>query len=104
MHAFCSNLVNFLLVSAVYIRLDNVMQVEDLEALLAATFTDAEIQVVMEGSHFNIQIVSDAFEGLMPVKKQQMVYAVINEKIADGSMHAVNMKLYIPEQWAKIKA
>lgn len=78
------------------------MQAEELKALLAETFNGAEIQVAIDGSHSNILIVSDAFAGLMPVKKQQMVYALINDKIADGTLHAVNMKLYTPEQWAKI--
>ena len=80
------------------------MQSEELKALLAANFANSEIDVAIDGSHCNIQIISEAFAGVMPVKKQQMVYALINDKIADGTLHAVNMKLHTPEQWAKISA
>lgn len=80
------------------------MQTEELKALLAESFVDAQIDVSIDGSHSSIRIVSDVFTGLNPVKKQQAVYAVINDKIADGTLHAVNMKLYTPEQWAKINA
>ena len=78
------------------------MQADELKALLAANFADSQIDVAIDGSHCNILIVSDAFAGMMPVKKQQMVYALINDKIADGTLHAVNMKLHTPEQWAKM--
>ncbi|NRB39837.1 MAG: BolA/IbaG family iron-sulfur metabolism protein [Pseudomonadales bacterium] len=80
------------------------MQSDELKALLAENFADSEITVAIDGSHCNIQIVSEVFAGVSPVKKQQMVYAVINDKIADGTLHAVNIKLYTPEQWAKISA
>ena len=80
------------------------MQSEELKALLAENFANSEIDVAIDGSHCNILIISDAFAGVMPVKKQQMVYALINDKIADGTLHAVNMKLYTSEQWAKINA
>lgn len=80
------------------------MQAEELKALLAENFADSEIDVAIDGSHCNIRIVSEAFAGVMQVKKQQMVYALINDKIADGTLHAVNMKLHTPEQWAKIGA
>ena len=40
----------------------------------------------------DISVVGDLFEGLNAVKKQQLVYAVINEHIASGTIHAVNMK------------
>jgi acid stress-induced BolA-like protein IbaG/YrbA len=37
------------------------------------------------------------------VKKQQFVYAPLNDKIADGSMHAVSIKTFTEEQWRKEK-
>jgi acid stress-induced BolA-like protein IbaG/YrbA len=37
---------------------------------------------------------------LRPVKKQQLVYAVLNSHIADGTIHAVNIRTYSPTEWA----
>lgn len=76
------------------------MSYADIKSLLEPHFDDAEIEISSDGSHFNLLIISDTFEGLLPIKKQQLVYAVINDKIADGSMHAVNMKLFTKAQWA----
>ncbi len=50
-----------------------------------------------------LTIVSEAFAGLSPVKKQQLVYQCLNPLIADGTLHAVNMKTLTPEEWEKAK-
>lgn len=67
---------------------------------LQVAFKDAHIEVSGDGSHFDVLVVSDDFEGLRAVKKQQMVYAVLNDQIATGAMHAVNMKLFTKAEWA----
>ena len=75
------------------------MQVEQVKALLEAHLPDCDIEVSGDGSHFDLTIIGDAFEGLNAVKKQQLVYAGLNAQIADGSIHAINMKLYTRAQW-----
>ena len=80
------------------------MLLNEIQTLLMQAFPDAQVAVESNGNHFDLRIVSVAFAGLLPVKKQQLVYAAIADKIADGSMHAVNMKLFTPEQWAKQQA
>ncbi len=70
------------------------MQVEQVKALLQEHFQDCDIDVTGDGSHFDMTIVGDVFEGLNAVKKQQLVYAALSAQIADGSIHAVNMKLF----------
>lgn len=80
------------------------MQNDEIQSLLAARFPDAYIEVGGDGYHHDVLIVSAAFAGLLPVKKQQLVYAVLNDRIVDGSLHAINMKLFTPEQWAKKNA
>jgi acid stress-induced BolA-like protein IbaG/YrbA len=71
-----------------------------INALLASHFPDAHIEISGDGYHNDLLVVSEAFAGLSPVKKQQLVYAAIKEKITDGSLHAVNMKLLTPAQWS----
>ena len=70
------------------------MQPEQVKQLLGEHLPECEIEVSGDGSHFDITVVGDVFEGLNAVKKQQLVYAALNPQIADGSIHAVNMKTY----------
>ena len=75
------------------------MDIPAIKALLSDRFPGAHIDAESEGSHLSVLIVSDVFAGLSPVKKQQKVLAVLNEKIASGEVHAVHMKTLTPEQW-----
>ncbi len=77
------------------------MQPSEVQALLEAGLEDCEITVQGEGSHYDILVVGELFAGLRPVKKQQLVYAVLNQHIADGSIHAVNIRTYTPAEWAE---
>jgi len=74
------------------------MTVDDIKALLDVAFPDAQIAVEGEGAKFAVSIVAEAFNALRPVPRQQMVYAVLNEQIASGEIHAVSMKLHSPSE------
>lgn len=80
------------------------MQPEAIKTLLQTGIADSQVEVRVEGSHVNLVVVSPAFEGLNPVKKQQLVYAVLSEQIASGTIHAVNMKTYTPAQWEQLQS
>ena len=75
------------------------MNPDDLKELLLAGLPDCDITVESDGSHFNILVVGDLFEGLRPVQRQQKVYAVLQAQIAEGSIHAVNMKTFTPNEF-----
>ena len=67
--------------------------------ILQLQLPDCDIEVAGEGSHIDVTVVGDVFEGLNAVKKQQLVYAGLNSLIADGSIHAVNIATYTPDEW-----
>ena len=67
--------------------------------LLQEHMQDCEFHVEGEGSHYDIAAIGEVFEGLRPVKKQQLVYAALSSHIADGSIHAVNIRTYTPAEW-----
>ncbi|MEE4249219.1 MAG: BolA/IbaG family iron-sulfur metabolism protein [Alcanivoracaceae bacterium] len=47
-------------------------------------------------------MVSEVFAGLMPVKRQQLVYGCLKECLADGSIHAVDpLQTYTPDEWQR---
>lgn len=69
------------------------MTADSVKAQLQSVFSDATISVHGEGAKFELAIVSDVFEGKRAVARQQMVYAVLNDDIASGAIHAVTMQL-----------
>ncbi|VAW96826.1 YrbA protein [hydrothermal vent metagenome] len=79
------------------------MEPNQVEELIKAGLPDCEVTVTGDGSHFNATIIGDVFEGMMPVKKQQLVYKTVNEYITSGELHAFTMKTYTPAEWEKAK-
>ncbi|MDM3871271.1 BolA/IbaG family iron-sulfur metabolism protein [Porticoccus sp. W117] len=67
------------------------MTIEQIKELLTAGLEGCDIQVEGEGSNINVTAVGDIFDGLRPLKRQQMVYGLLADLIADGTIHAVNM-------------
>ncbi|QOR39395.1 BolA family transcriptional regulator [Billgrantia diversa] len=75
------------------------MQPSDVKALLEARLEDCDFYIQGEGCNFQVIAVGDAFEGLSPVKRQQLIYGALAEEIASGAVHAVSIKTYTPAQW-----
>ncbi|MEJ2669331.1 MAG: BolA/IbaG family iron-sulfur metabolism protein [Gammaproteobacteria bacterium] len=64
---------------------------------------DARVSVSGEGCRFELEVVSSAFEGLPPVRRQQRVYACLAPFIESGDLHAVSMKTFTPDQVSETK-
>jgi stress-induced morphogen len=81
------------------------MEPEAVRALLEQAFPDGEIQVEdMTGTrdHYDARIVSEAFVGKTRIEQHQLVYAALGEAMR-GPIHALALKTYTPEAWAKTK-
>lgn len=65
----------------------------EIESLLADVFVGATIAAQGEGGSYQVKVISDDFEGLNAVKRQQSVYRVLNPHIASGVIHAISMQL-----------
>ena len=76
------------------------MQPSDVKALLEARLEDCDFYIQGEGCNFQVIAVGDVFDGLSPVKRQQLIYGALAEEIASGAVHAVSLKTYTPAQWA----
>lgn len=68
------------------------MQAEQIQSLIENVIADADVSVTIDGSHAHLDVVSDTFEGLNAVKRQQLVYGALQALIASGELHAVHMK------------
>ena len=75
------------------------MNAQDVKDLLEKKLVGCEIRVEVDGSHVNIIVIGDIFEGKRTVQRQQLVYAALQEQIASGVIHAVNMKTFTSEEW-----
>ena len=75
------------------------MQPNEIKALLDAELENCDVLVEGEGSHFDILVIGEVFVGMRPVQKQQLVYGVLQEQIASGSIHAVNIRTFTASEW-----
>jgi BolA protein len=85
---------------------------ESILGLLKAKLSPQHIEVVDESAmhsrrtpdrpetHFKIIIVSNEFEGLSRVQRQQRVYEPLKDLFAEG-LHAVTQNTFTPAEWAK---
>lgn len=76
------------------------MQATQVKQLIESKLPGTEVVVEGEGCNFQLLVISDELASLSPVKRQQQIYALLNEQIADGSIHAVTMKFFTREAWA----
>ncbi|KZX82612.1 cell division protein BolA [Oleiphilus sp. HI0009] len=77
------------------------MQASEVEALVKAQYPEMDVVVETDGYHYQLRAVGQEFAGLNKVKRQQLVYGCLNAHIVDGTIHAVIMQTYTPEEWAE---
>lgn len=76
------------------------MQASEVKNLIEQQLPGTQVEVDGEGCNFQLVLISDELAALSPLKRQQQIYALLNEPIADGSIHAVTMKFFTREAWA----
>lgn len=69
---------------------------EEITRRVLDAIADATVSVAVDGNRAMINVVSPVFSDLSRVKKQQLVYACIEDLIASGDLHAVTIKADIP--------
>ena len=57
------------------------------------------LEVRGDGAHFEAVIVSDKFTGLSRVRRHQLVYGALGERMRE-EIHALSMQTLSPEEWA----
>ena len=74
------------------------MDVSAIEATLRDAFPQCGLELQAEGNKLGLRIVSDVFTGLNRVKRQQKIYALLDDRIKSGEIHAVSMITQTPEE------
>lgn len=54
------------------------------------------------GDHWQVFIVSPAFEGKGLIEQHQMVYQALRDEMGDQRIHALSLKTFTPAQWDKL--
>jgi acid stress-induced BolA-like protein IbaG/YrbA len=67
------------------------MDIPAIEAVLRKKLPHCELELVAESNKLSLKIVSNEFAGLSRVKRQQKIYALLDDRIKSGEIHAVSM-------------
>ena len=79
------------------------MAADEIEALIVAGIPDARVEMTDlagDGDHWAARVTAESFRGLPRLKQQRAVYAALGE-LMTGPVHALALKTYSPESWAK---
>jgi acid stress-induced BolA-like protein IbaG/YrbA len=77
------------------------MNIEKLKEILGQITDIYALDVDGDGYHFQIKVASNVFEGKNTLARQKYVYQFLKDYIADGTLHAVEIKTYTPIEWDK---
>ena len=72
---------------------DETLEAAEIKKLLVVAIPEAEIKVEGADGKYLVSAVSETFEDLNAVQRQQAVYSILNEYISSGAIHAVSMRL-----------
>ena len=70
-----------------------------IEASIRAGLECTHLEVRGDGAHFEAVIVSPAFEGLARVRRHQLVYAALGNRMRE-EIHALSMRTLSPAEWS----
>jgi acid stress-induced BolA-like protein IbaG/YrbA len=79
------------------------MNAQALEALIEANIDNTKAIVKSDDNvHFEAIVISDSFNSIASrVKRQQMVYKALGDKIATGEVHALQLQTFTPNVWER---
>jgi acid stress-induced BolA-like protein IbaG/YrbA len=74
---------------------------QTLSKALPLTLVEAQ-DLTGGGDHWQVIIVSSAFEGKALIEQHRIVNEALREPLADQRIHALALKTYSPAQWEKL--
>jgi acid stress-induced BolA-like protein IbaG/YrbA len=73
---------------------------DSIEATIRGALECSHVEVRGDdGVHFEALVVSSAFTGLTRVRRHQLIYAALGERMRE-EVHALSMQTLTPEEWA----
>jgi acid stress-induced BolA-like protein IbaG/YrbA len=81
------------------------MSPDEIKSTLETALPDSTVRVddlTGGGDHFQVWIISTAFEGKSLVDQHQMVYGFLKDALGSERIHALALKTYTPAQWERV--
>ena len=69
---------------------------EELAAELSAALGGARVKIQRDSNRMHVDAVGEIFAGLGRVKRQQLIYRLLKDRISSGEIHALTMKTLAP--------
>ena len=76
------------------------METTEVKRIIEAGIAGCEATVTADGSKYTAVVVTDEFEGKSMIAEQKMVYALVNEHLLSGAIHALTIKAFTKSEWA----
>ena len=76
------------------------MNEEEIVSRIKGKYPDAIIDVDGEGCSFELFVISDGFNGLNALKRQQSILGLFQEELKTGILHALSIKARTTEEQA----
>jgi acid stress-induced BolA-like protein IbaG/YrbA len=73
---------------------------ESVKSGIEAGLACEHVEVAGDGQHFQAVVVSAAFAGKSRVRRHQLVYAALGDRMRE-EIHALSMQTLTPEEWNK---
>ena len=80
------------------------MSPDEIKSTLEKALPESTIRVddlTGGGDHFQVWIISTAFEGKSLVDQHQLVYGVLKDALGSERIHALALKTYTPAEWER---
>ena len=78
------------------------MSEDELVKILQDGFPGDKVTVGGDGHHFETRIISDKFEGLKLLDRHKLVYSFVDDRLKNGSLHALNIHAVTTSEWQNI--
>jgi stress-induced morphogen len=78
---------------------------EEIKTILDKAFPGSTIEMrdlTGGGDHWQVLIVSSAFEGKGLLEQHRMVNEALKDQVGDQRIHALALKTFTPAQWEKL--
>ena len=79
------------------------MDPAEVERLIEQGMEGAKADVTGDGRHFDAVVVSERFEGMNRIQRHQLVFAAVKQHLSDDAIHALSLKTYTPDDWARLQ-
>ena len=75
------------------------MRMDYFSDLVERSIPDSRADITGDGSKFEARVISDHFDGLSTLARHKLVYAVLDEHIRSGAIHALTSRAFTAEEW-----